>query len=443
MNSQDEPTNHADTLLILTWLFMSLTIITMFLRLWTRICILHAHFLYSHDALMLVATILQIGQSTMLTLAYAHGLGRHYTTFTPAAARNVVLFSEMAEPFGVLGPMAGRISVVVLLMQVLLPHERLKRITLWSLIVLQTVVNVYVVIELLGQCGSYVEAVWDFYYPKATAHCLSPSVLNYSSYVQVAVCAFSDLVLTLLPILMLRRMDFRTLDRWALTGILSLSLFAFAAAIVRATQIGNLAKTGDFTWYFPNFMICVIIENNIIIIAGSMPTLRPFWKHLCSLKRQNCGQRGPHTGAIASLPRSGREMLSMQHQCFPRVTSGTSGSMIWTISTAGKPGMSGFHDDRYGPNDDHSSTITNGTKKSFLNSKRFAILGSRSSSTEVEHGRNFMGASEPPMRMTINRTLSVDVRSERVEFAEPLPNFIAPWVNDGPTSEVSISTDCG
>jgi len=58
-------------------------------------------------------------------------------------------------------------------------------------------------------------------------------------------------------------------------SILTTELSALAASIVKAIEIKNLSFRNDFTWNMVSLQLWAVTENNIVIIAASIPTLRP------------------------------------------------------------------------------------------------------------------------------------------------------------------------
>lgn len=88
---------------------------------------------------------------------------------------------------------------------------------------------------------------------------------------------------------------FRT--RMTLIGILGLGVFACAAAFVKLGYVTNYGKLGDWLWDSRNITIWTVVENNVGIIAGSMPCLRPlFRRFLGSTYGKTSTRKTPVTG---------------------------------------------------------------------------------------------------------------------------------------------------
>ena len=92
----------------------------------------------------------------------------------------------------------------------------------------------------------------------------------------------TDLALTLLPILILKSLNMKTSTRAALGVVMGMSVFAMIAAIVKTIELQYIGERDDFTWDTVIFVIWFSVENYVVIISASVPTIRPLilwiWK---------------------------------------------------------------------------------------------------------------------------------------------------------------------
>lgn len=84
-----------------------------------------------------------------------------------------------------------------------------------------------------------------------------------------------DLVLTVLPVTILRNLNMELRTKVALCILLGLSFFAMIACLVKTVELRALGDRIDFTYHTSNFVIWFTIEQYIVIIAASVPTIRP------------------------------------------------------------------------------------------------------------------------------------------------------------------------
>jgi hypothetical protein len=55
-------------------------------------------------------------------------------------------------------------------------------------------------------------------------------------------------------------------------------MFATAAAVVKLSYVSTYGRSGDWLWDSRNLTIWTVIECNIAIVAGSLPTLKPLFR---------------------------------------------------------------------------------------------------------------------------------------------------------------------
>jgi hypothetical protein len=119
-----------------------------------------------------------------LTLAWETGLGRHFDSLTEAQQQSVLkLTIAGVELFAIITTVFGRISFCVFLLYIISPTDTAKRRTLHVVIGIQLAANLVCLIQIYAQCGSKVEALWNFSIA-ASAHCQSPMVQTTVGYGQ-------------------------------------------------------------------------------------------------------------------------------------------------------------------------------------------------------------------------------------------------------------------
>jgi hypothetical protein len=64
----------------------------------------------------------------------------------------------------------------------------------------------------------------------------------------------------------------------SIIGILSLGMFATAAAIVKLSYVSTYGRSGDWLWDSRNLTIWTVTETNIAIVAGNLPCLKPLFR---------------------------------------------------------------------------------------------------------------------------------------------------------------------
>jgi hypothetical protein len=109
-------------------------------------------------------------------------LGSHFDSLTPDQRQAVLkLIIAGVELFSIVTSLFGRISFCIFLFHVISPADTAKSKTLWSIIGIQVVANFVCLVQIYAQCGSKVEALWDFSVA-ASAQCQSPMVQTLIGY---------------------------------------------------------------------------------------------------------------------------------------------------------------------------------------------------------------------------------------------------------------------
>jgi hypothetical protein len=106
--------------------------------------------------------IMQAISSGLVTASTNYGLGRALAELMLDRPRiiNMLKYAMISMPFGVLGPMLGRISFILFLQNTVLTVHALRRKLLWGLVALQVVINVIPIILQFTQCKP-ASALWD------------------------------------------------------------------------------------------------------------------------------------------------------------------------------------------------------------------------------------------------------------------------------------------
>ena len=146
-----------------------------------------------------------------------------------------------------------------------------------------------------------------------------------------AYSAFTDIVLALVPVLALWTLQIRMRLKVAIVAVLSLGFVAGAAAIVKTAKLPELSAA-DFTWTPVTLTYWYQTENWLIIIAGCIPTLKPFIAELSVMYRssRNRFSAGPmrlsdtpeQLGGVESKGKRGAEDCRREDHMLETIGSG-------------------------------------------------------------------------------------------------------------------------
>ncbi|KAF7947741.1 hypothetical protein EAE96_008821 [Botrytis aclada] len=229
------------------------------------------------DALVVVSMCTISSMAALITVQYHYGWGRHYAYLDPFDRIEAMKYNAIGQAFGVMGSTFGRMSFIILMLQ-LFGTSGLKHAALWTLFWVQFIPNCIVVVTLYIQCND-IRALWD---TSIVSSCWPESYQTYIGYAHTSWNGLTDLFLTCLPATMLWSLQMNRHTKFGLVFLLSLSLLAFVGVVLKIVYIRVLADRGDYTYNTVPFFIWVQVESNLVVIASSVPLLRPLFVRLRS-----------------------------------------------------------------------------------------------------------------------------------------------------------------
>ncbi|KAL3457440.1 hypothetical protein BJX64DRAFT_17821 [Aspergillus heterothallicus] len=211
--------------------------------------------------------------SGLCTASTHWGLGTELMTLMlePTRVQNMLKFAMISMPFGVVGPMLGRISFILFLQNTVLTVHTLRRKILWWVIGLQVVINLIPIVLQFTQCKP-VAALWDPY--QIQTACRDAVVVMRYGFFQGAFNALTDLGLIVIALLVTVHLKLRLQTKIALCAILSLSSLAMIATILKTIQL-QLMNSTQFSYAYAMWTIWFLTEGTVIIVTASVPRLRP------------------------------------------------------------------------------------------------------------------------------------------------------------------------
>jgi len=227
-------------LIAFCWALFPFSFVIVSLRVWTRVAYLKDR-MQIHDWLMVAALVrysdqpeclmrhltlsqfFEIIHAALLTAAREAGMGRHIFDLEPAQIGQIGHYIVTLESFSVIVSYFGRMSFAAFLLSVIGSQSKGERIFLWAMIISDTIINTFVVIQSYADCGVHLSANWD---PAvaAIAHCQPATFATYLGYFQASLNSFCDLALTILPITIIRKLNMPMGTKIGLGALLMLSI---------------------------------------------------------------------------------------------------------------------------------------------------------------------------------------------------------------------------
>jgi hypothetical protein len=146
---------------------------------------------------------------------------------------------------------------------------------LQGLIVMSVALSGFGIIFLLVQCRPF-EAHWI----PSRGKCFSkviPTVLTYAASVSNVI---TDFAVAVIPICLVRKLQMRRKLKLYAQLIMALGMLASIASIVRIPYSNAYMKPENFVHSVGNIILWTVIECGVGVFAGSLPSLRAFFKSL-------------------------------------------------------------------------------------------------------------------------------------------------------------------
>ncbi|MCJ1470863.1 hypothetical protein MMC07_009510 [Pseudocyphellaria aurata] len=290
--------------------FTILSTATVVARMYARINMVHN--VGWDDYTILLAQFMNILNLIFQILAVQHGLGRHMYFLPFQNIVDVGLYYHVIEVLYVLAAGVIKISACLFLLRIM--NRGTTNVLRWSLYILMGVLLVLssgTAIVILIQCIP-VQAGWD---PRIKGKCWSYPQILVVGYTQNAWGILSDLACAGFPIIILRKLQIDTRNKYALYFIMGLGVVTSICSVIKMIYLGDLAN-GDFTYNGVDVNIWGMLEVNIGTIACSIPALRPLFKSL--RERSNLGSYLKRRSRNAPTGGSGSWRDSTIHKLDPR-----------------------------------------------------------------------------------------------------------------------------
>jgi len=280
---EKEPDYNLGTdLTVFVWTFTAISAVVLALRFFAAYHVRNR--VRASDYAMFASFISMVATGALSTRACYWGLGRHIYYLSPDQITNVVKYIILMIAPGVLAVALGRISFCLFLLSAV-GVTRIVRVILWTLLILQALVNVTQIILEYSSCGLHIAALWD---PTIHVKCIPFKSISDYLYFLSAWNTSTDLFLTILPAYLLKDLSIEFRRKIIAIILLCLSGLAFIASLIKSVMNKELANQ-DTTWGFAKLNFWVLGEGYVIIVVASVPLLNSLIKRgKHSTSQQSC-----------------------------------------------------------------------------------------------------------------------------------------------------------
>ncbi|KAF5000929.1 hypothetical protein FGRMN_1386 [Fusarium graminum] len=222
------------------------------------------------DYLMCAGWAAYMGHNTIVSIGCHRGIGSmQWTLDTPQIqeANKYVIIWQLLYAL-TLALVKSSICVTVIRIAIEKKYVRILQI----LIAMSVILSSFGIVFLLVQCRPF-EAHWI----PSKGTCFSklvPTILTYAASVSNVI---TDFAVAVIPMCLVRKLQMRRKLKLYAQLIMALGMLASIASIVRIPYSNAYMKPDNF---IPNIILWTVVECGVGVVAGSLPSLRAFFKSL-------------------------------------------------------------------------------------------------------------------------------------------------------------------
>lgn len=274
--------NWGPAILALTIAFLVVVLIFLFLRIVTRVWIVH-QFWWDDAAIVLAVLGTTIG-AALDFVEVNYGFGKHQQFLSPHNLQEFrkYTYGEWIQTFATL--MWTKVSICLFLMR--LPNSRALRLPLQCAVAFLLFSNTILTVIWIMQCQP-IHAAWD-----DSGTCMSRKAKECIILAQAVISVISDFTFAAFPILFLWRVQIDIRTKIGLWVLMCLGFITGACCLVR-TVLNDQSVPLDGTYDGIINWLWRLFEVQIGIIAACIPTLRPLY--LWAMRRMGGDTQGLDT----------------------------------------------------------------------------------------------------------------------------------------------------
>lgn len=256
--------SRGNEILIPAILCPALATIIILLRLYTRCVILKTPAL--DDVFAVLALVFSVGNSVSQGYELKYGFGKHVATLTPAQIVGSLKALYASIIFYNLALTSVKVSIILLYLR-LFSSQASNRIC-YALLAIMAAYGFETLFAGIFTCTP-IAFFWNSKIPGGT--CIDKTMVYYAN---AGISIVTDVALLFIPIIFLRHLTMRKLQKVVVIVIVSFGGFACVASVLRLRYLYVSTQSKDPTWDKTPAAYWSTIEINAGIICASLPTLR-------------------------------------------------------------------------------------------------------------------------------------------------------------------------
>ncbi|KAJ5746202.1 hypothetical protein N7520_011384 [Penicillium odoratum] len=299
---------------VVNCVFLTLAVIALVVRIWTRLFIVRSF--RADDVLMLMAFALSCVLTGVTLDMLNWGLAKHMwdvplDTYSP-------MFSKLNLVAAIIYCAAtGFTKCSVLIFYLRIFPSRKFHIAVWTIVFIAAGYSVASILANIFSCNPIAKS-WDL--TITTGSCMNRPVFYFAN---AGLGIFTDFATVAVPIPWIYRLQMPTRQKVAVCGVLAMGCFVGIVSCIRLVTLYYLLTSSDLTWTTTNALLWCTIELNLGIFGGSVTAMRPFIRRyfprllgLSSAGGYYGSQSRKQAHPLNSIPRSGQPDFSNRNHLY-------------------------------------------------------------------------------------------------------------------------------
>lgn len=196
--------------------------------------------------------------------------------------------NQSSTAFNILAFSFPNVSIAILIERLLDPNVP-RRIVMYIMVWMQVLFAFVAVVLYFAQC-SPVQHLWDS--GRVPGTCWDPNVFFNYYYFFSAYTALVDLILAVVPITAFWQLQMKQSTRMGLCLMMALTLLSAVVTVAKTCYIPLLARK-DLLYDVIPLVQWGLVEQNVVIMAACVPTLRPFFSAFGGTLRSGASASDP------------------------------------------------------------------------------------------------------------------------------------------------------
>ncbi|KAF2259696.1 hypothetical protein CC78DRAFT_620841 [Lojkania enalia] len=263
------------TLNIIGWVLAAFSTLFVSARIYTRTRI-STTALGWDDWCMLVAWLFAIICTSIVTVGTTYGFGQHiYDIQDPEHQANAAMYVLLAPLFSLASAFFTKTSIVLAFMRIM------GRTVTWVHKLLAYIPLILLLLTSMLACGVMIFFCWPVqksWRPYLDGTCMDAKILDVVGRSVSVYNAAMDVFCAIVPYFLIRKLNIKRKDKRNLVILMGGSVFGTVATIMKIVAMSTISNVADITHSWSEITIWYLTENHVLIVTGSMPALRPFWR---------------------------------------------------------------------------------------------------------------------------------------------------------------------